>query len=180
MLVTLAASLLAACGHVSANESNSPNEAPTAGDPALPQAHELMSRMVGRWVLTGTIAGQNTTHDVDAEWVLQGKYVRIDEVSRQRGDDGRPLYEATVYVGRLNGRYVCLWLDNTEVASGEVTCSAAPASDAIPFEFRSADGGLMITNTFSYDRAADTWAWSLDNISDGRATPFGRVTLRRQ
>jgi hypothetical protein len=112
--------------------------------------------------------------------VLQGNYVRISEVSRQRGDDGQPIYEATVFVGWLRDHYVCIWLDNTEVASGEVTCSAADAQDSIPFEFRDAQGSLVFTNTFAYHRADDTWEWRMDNIRNGAATPFARVTLRRR
>jgi hypothetical protein len=118
-------------------------------------------------------------HDVEAAWVLQGNYVRITEVSRERDDNGRPAYEAIVFVGWLDDHYVCTWLDNTEVASGEVACAAAPTADAIPFEFRDAQGALIFTNTFAYNRAEDTWEWRLDNIRDGAADPFARVTLRR-
>lgn len=35
----------------------------------------LFSRLVGRWVLRGTIARQQTVHDVTFEWLLGREYV---------------------------------------------------------------------------------------------------------
>ncbi len=153
--------------------------AATAQDSGNAPAPELLGKLVGRWVLTGTIAGGNTVHDVRAEWVLQGKYMRISEASRERDANGQPQYEATIYVGWLRDRYVCIWLDNTEVASGDVTCSAAPAPDSIPFEFRDRQGALSFVNRFVYHADDDSWEWQMDNIRDGRPVPFGRVRLRR-
>ena len=31
--------------------------------------------LAGRWVMTGTIAGQEIVHDLDAQWVLGGHYL---------------------------------------------------------------------------------------------------------
>ena len=154
---------------------------PPAASASADESGALMDKLVGRWILTGTIAGQATVHDVEAEWTLQHKYVRITETSREAGDNGAPAYEATIYVGWLESehRYVCIWLDNTEVASGAITCSAHAARDAIPFEFRDAQGALSFTNTFAYNRGADTWEWRMDNINNGVAQTFGAVTLRR-
>jgi hypothetical protein len=80
----------------------------------------------------------------------------------------------------LRDRYVCFWFDNTEVASGDVTCEAAWSAESIPFQFRDGQRALIFTNTFAYDRAHDTWEWRMDNIRSGAAAPFGRVVLRRQ
>ncbi|MBS0384132.1 MAG: hypothetical protein JSS00_02135 [Proteobacteria bacterium] len=141
-----------------------------------------MSKLVGHWVLSGTIAHQSVVHDVDAQWVLQGNYVRLDEISREASANGRRQYEATIYIGWLESghHYVCLWLDNTEVASGEVTCVAASAQDAMAFEFRDAHGVLQIATTLTYRRANDTWEWRIDNVSDGRATPFAALSMHRR
>ena len=48
---------------------------PTLEDP-------LLNHLVGHWTLTGTIRGQQTTHDVDASWVLNHQYIQLREVSR--------------------------------------------------------------------------------------------------
>lgn len=174
-LTALAVMLISACAQAQARDAQPP---PAAN--ARPQ--ELLDRMVGRWTLAGVIAGQNTTHDVDAEWVLQHHYVRINEVSRERTENGQPQYEATILVGWSGAthQYVCFWFDNTGVVDPGATCTARDTQDAMPFAFRNATGALDITNTFSYDRAQDTWQWRMDNIVNGQPTPFGTVTLRRQ
>jgi hypothetical protein len=78
--------------------------------------------------------------------------------------------------------YVVMWLDST--ASGgfasEGTGRAKPAGDALPFVFSDARGEVTFRNTFAYDRASDTWAWIMDNVSKGVSKPFGRVKLRRR
>ena len=61
-------------------------------------ADRLLDHLVGRWVLSGTIAGKSTTHDVSAERVLQDGYVRIHEVSREVNSNGAPAYEAIVFI----------------------------------------------------------------------------------
>jgi hypothetical protein len=166
----LAAFVLTLCTPAAATAQDNGNATPPA----------LLGKLIGHWVLSGTIAGQNTVHDVEAEQVLQGNYVRISETSRERNGDGRPQYEATVYVGWLRDHYVCIWLDNTEVASGEITCSAAAAADAIPFEFRDREGALSFANRFVYHAADDSWEWQMDNIRGGQPVPFARVRLRRR
>jgi hypothetical protein len=48
----------------------------------------LLDNMIGSWVLQGTIDGKETTHDIDAEWVLNSGYVRLHEVSREMNASG--------------------------------------------------------------------------------------------
>jgi hypothetical protein len=50
----------------------------------------LLDHFVGKWVLTGDIAGAATTHDVDVAWVLGHQYVRIQETSREKDAKGQP------------------------------------------------------------------------------------------
>jgi len=64
--------LAALCGTAAASVGAEP---PAGDDPWL-------SRLVGHWVLEGRMAGKDTTHDIDAEWVLNHLYVRLHEVSR--------------------------------------------------------------------------------------------------
>jgi hypothetical protein len=124
ILATVAVLGLTACGHGLATAARRAPEAETStGRAGRSQTPELLDKLVGPWVLTGNIAGKSVVHDVEADWVLQHKYVRISEISRERGDDGQPQYEATIFVGWLEStqHFACLWLDNTEVASGDVT-----------------------------------------------------------
>ena len=173
---------LSACDVSAAAQTSNDERNPTTvatSHSGRSRPHDLLNRMTGHWVLTGVIAGRNTVHDIEASWVLQGNYVRISETSRERDTNGRPAYEAIVYVGWTGERYVCFWFDNTEVASVPITCSARDAPDLIALEFRDQSGTLTFTNTFAYSPADDSWEWRMANIRDGRPVLFGTVTLRR-
>ena len=143
----------------------------------------LFATLVGRWVLSGTIAHQPTVHDVTFEWLLGREYVQMHEVSRDRGPDGRPAYEAVVIFGRdpTTGAYACLWLDNTGAAAfpPEGTGRGVVVGDSVAFVFPYSASTSFHT-TFVYDRAPDAWQWHMDNDSAGVRRPFARVTLVRR
>jgi hypothetical protein len=143
---------------------------------------DLLDRLVGTWVLQGTIDNKETTHDVVAASVLNGQYVQIHEVSRERDAKGRPEYEAIVYLTweADRGEYSCLWLDSTGNGgiSNGVTARAKPAGDDLRLLFNYPTGALFHT-TFSYDRKADTWRWVMDGEEKGKLVPFARLTMRR-
>lgn len=142
----------------------------------------LLDRFAGRWVLTGTIAGQPTTHDVTAEWVLVHHYLRIHEISRERDAKGQPQYEAIVTIGTdgAPGRYACLWLDST--AGGGLASPpigrATHAGDELPFVFVLPDSSTFHT-TFAYERATDSWRWRMDARQKGESQSFARLRMTR-
>ena len=143
----------------------------------------LLPRLVGHWVLRGTIARQQTVHDVTFEWLLGREYVQMHEVSRERAPNGTAAYEAVVLFGRdpKTGEYACVWMDNTAAAAfpPEGTGRGFVAGDSIPFLFRYTATTSFHT-TFVYDRAKDSWQWHMDNDSSGVRRPFARVTLTRR
>lgn len=144
---------------------------------------ELLERITGKWVLEGTIDGKTTIHDVVASWVLNGQYVQLHEVSREQDPQGRPAYEAFVYLTWEPSRdeYSCLWLDSTSNAglSNGVLGRAKPSGDELRLLFKYGDGSTFHT-TFSYDRKADTWQWKMDMEEKGQLVPFARVMLRHK
>lgn len=147
------------------------------------QADSLFPRLIGHWVLRGTIARQQTVHDVTFEWLLGSEYVQMHEVSRERSAKGAPSYEAVVLFGRdpKTGAYACVWMDNTAAAAfpPEGTGRGFVAGDSISFLFPYTTDTRFHT-TFIYDRARDAWLWHLDNDSAGVRKPFARVTLTRR
>jgi hypothetical protein len=157
---------------------------PVLADQApVPYRNALLDRLVGHWVLRGTIAGQTTTHDVAAEWVLGHQYVRVHEVSREKDGHGQPQYEALVFLGvdpADSTGVACLWLDNTGASGLDAgSIGHAPAgADALAFRFATPDGGVFHT-TFAYRAASDTWAWRMDAETEGALQSFARVTLMR-
>jgi hypothetical protein len=139
----------------------------------------LLDHLTGHWVLRGTIAGQQTTHDIHAKWVLQDHYIRLTEVSREKDASGKPQYEAEVLLGYdvAKSRYVCFWFDITGVASPDSGGIAQREGDTLPFVFKSEQGDFR--TTFVYQAKTDSWTWSMDMEQGGKLEPFARVTLTR-
>lgn len=144
---------------------------------------ELLDRLGGTWVLRGTIAGKQTTHDVSAQWVLKHEYLRLHEVSRERDAKGNPAYEAIVFVSwdAKRQEYSCLWLDSTEGGglSAEGIAHGKKSGDSIPFLFTISPSESLHT-TFIYERKADAWKWLIDDDSNGKTERFADVMLLRK
>lgn len=139
----------------------------------------LLDHLVGRWVLQGKIAGQDTTHEVNAEWVLEHHYLLIHEVSGQRNGKGEPQYQATIYIGwnEATKEYACVWLDDYGGLTSASMGVASAKENELPFVFKDEKGEVTFKNDFVYDTKASTWEWRMDNVSKGVAIPFGRVKL---
>lgn len=142
----------------------------------------LLDKMVGKWVMTGTIAGDEITHDLVADWVLEHHYLRFHEVARGVDSTGAPLYEAIVFIDwdEPSGRYACLWLDSTGgggIAS-KVLGYAKPSGDSLPFVFDTGEGSVIYT-TFTYRRETDDWTWTIDIAKGEKSRRFAEVVLAR-
>jgi hypothetical protein len=156
--------------------------APAAFAQTLAERGTPLDQLAGRWVMTGVIAGQDIVHDLEAEWVLGGHYLFFHEIARERNEQGDPAYESRVYFGwdEASERLVCLWLDVTG-GGGLVPGGLGygkPDGDRIPFVWGEGTDG-QIHNTFIYQREQDRWAWEIDNVREGVASNFARVTLQR-
>lgn len=142
----------------------------------------LLNNLVGNWTLQVTIAGLQTTHDITAAWVLDHQYVQLKEVSHEKDNSGKPLYEAIVYIcwEQNRNQYSCLWLDNTGNGglSAEAVGHANANADTIALLFTGTDGSIFHT-TFVYSKATDTWQWMMDGEENGKLQPFARVTLTK-
>src|SRR5580704_19253914 len=106
------------------------------------QREPLLDRLAGSWILHGTIAGRETTHDIESEWVLSHEYLRLHETSREKNTQGQPAYEAIVFIewDEPSKEYRCLWLDST--GGGGLSAPVAlgkPGNDEIAFLFRDKD-----------------------------------------
>jgi hypothetical protein len=143
----------------------------------------LLDRLIGNWVLQGTIDGRETTHDIVAEWVLDHEYIRLHEVSREKDTRGQAAYEAIVFIGwdEPSSQYLCLWLDSTGGGglSDPTIGRAKRSGDEIAFLFKT-KGGSVFHTTFAYSRSSDAWQWLMDGEEGGKLEPFARVRLTRK
>jgi len=143
----------------------------------------LLDKMTGEWILQGTIAGQETTHDVSVSWVLGHQYIQIHEISHEKDSSRYPIYEAIVFIGWDSQvkQYTCLWLDVTGSSglSAQAIANAGRKGDEIPFIFKGSNGSLFHT-TFKYNRDSDTWQWLMDSEENGKIQQFAQVKLIRK
>jgi hypothetical protein len=109
------------------------------------QRDSLLSHLIGRWVLRGTMRGKDVVHDVTFAWVLGGEYVEMHEVSRERTPGGSHAYEAIVYLVRdpHTHEYAAQWLDKLAATTHAAALIAHEmvSSDHEPCD----DGAAMIT-----------------------------------
>lgn len=152
--------------------------------PAKLSPEALMERMTGEWVMTGTVDNEIVKHDVHVDRILKRQYVRIHEIAPEKDAAGDPAYEAWIHIAwdQKNEEFVVMWLDNTGVTNfaPDGVGHGKLDGDRIPFIWKLADGSGL-RNTFAYDRASDTWSWSIDNVDKaGKLSPFARVTLTRK
>ena len=144
----------------------------------------LLDRMTGSWILSGTIAGQEVTHDIAVSWILEHQYLQISEISREKDADGTAVYEALVLIGWDSdlSKYACLWLDVTGgggLSANAITGYAERKGDEIPFLFKMNEESIWHT-TFAYERNTDTWQWDMDGEENGKFKPFARLKQIRK
>ncbi len=143
---------------------------------------ELLARLAGSWIMTGTIAGERVTHDVTVEWVLNHQYLRMYEISREKDSTGGPAYEAIVFFGQdiTTGGYACVWLDITGGTglTGPLG-RAMRQGNSMPFVFDDGSGSVIL-NTFTYTETTDTWESEIDLEANGERREFARVVFRRK
>jgi len=141
---------------------------------------ELLDHFQGHWVLRGTIAGKQTVHDVNAQWVLGHQYLRFAETAREKNAKGEPAYEAEVLLcwDQPGNRYFAIWLDVWGGFS-KASVGYAPRTGA-EVRFLFSDDKSSFHTTFVYDRKADAWEWRMDNEDNGKLVPFARVKLTRE
>lgn len=141
----------------------------------------ILDHLVGNWVLTGTIAGRQTTHDITGEWVANHHFMRLHEVSREKTAEGRPQYDAFIHIGwnPQTKTYPIIFLDNFWTVSAEAIGEASAKENELPFLWKDEKGNVTFSNQFLYDPKSDSWQWIMDNVVNGQHKPFGRVKLTR-
>jgi hypothetical protein len=146
-----------------------------------PEFHDpLVDHLAGKWVMTGTLAGKNTTHDVEAHWVINHHYLLFHETSREKNKQGQPEYEANVYI-TWNGsqkEYGCVWLDVYGGVSPVSLGTGKPEENKIPFTFKDKDSTFH--TVFAYNARDSTWTMNMDSEDNGKLSPFGRMTLKKK
>jgi hypothetical protein len=139
----------------------------------------LLDALAGQWVLRGEITGKATTHDVEASWVLNHRFLRLHERSRETTMAGEPQYDAEVFIGwdSAGSRYVVHWMD---VFGGgfSLTGYGQREGSVIPIVF--ATGDDRFHTTFAFDAGAGVWNCTMDSEHGGELRPFARLLMTKR
>lgn len=175
LLLTACASPPSAPVSATPEAAKAPPDAPTPRD-------ELLTHLAGNWSMLRSIRGKTYTCTADATWVLGDRWVRLDlHPAAEPLPPGRLPYEALVMIGYdANAHeYIAHWHDTFGAANGPAG-RGKRTGDTVEFCFD--DGGeSLIWNTYTYDRATDTWKSVIQNQVRGKErTFFCQETFRRR
>ena len=145
-------------------------------------ADTLLDRLTGNWILSGIIDGKPVRHSVTAKWVLGHEYIELKETSDEKKADGRPQYDAIVFIcyNTDSRQYDCLWLDNTSdkglsngiIAHGEYK----PNLVTLLFKFSEK---ITFHTTFTLDANEDRWHWKMESEESGKFEPFADALMTK-
>ncbi|HEY3780496.1 MAG TPA: hypothetical protein VGL56_05390 [Fimbriimonadaceae bacterium] len=139
----------------------------------------LLDHLAGKWVMSGMLAGKNTTHELEAKWVIEHHYLQLHEVSRDKDAKGQPQYEANVFIGwnTEEKEYGCVWMDVFGGLSPLSLGAGKPAESQIPILFKNPKSTFH--TTFAYNPKDNTWTLNMDEEDNGKFIPFGRMVLKK-
>lgn len=135
----------------------------------------LLTRLVGRWQMTGTVLGAPVRYRLETTRVLQGRFVELHmtDVTQPPG------YEARVFIGvdSAGTQYIAHWLDNFGAPYSIPHAIGSAQGDTIRLAFAYADGPFR--DTFVYHRTDHTWHFRLESQdSTGTWKLFGEYDVR--
>jgi hypothetical protein len=166
-----------------------PDETIEIDGPNHPLKDNLLDQLVGKWNVTGNIAGQSIKHFCEADWVLNHQFLRVHFIDVDSGthQDQRekqlehPPYEAMVFVGydNMSERYVVHWLDIFGGRFSETLGFGERKNDeSIKFSFEYPSG--PVHNTFTRNPDKDLWSVLIEEKDDkGRWIVFANEVLER-
>jgi len=165
--------------------TDSPSGPAEVDGPSRPFKDALLDKMVGRWEVTGVVAGQQIHHSCDTEWVLNHQFLRIHflavEPGSLAGSKHEANYEAMVFVGydNMSERYVAHWLDIFGGRFSEALGYGRKEGDnAVKFIFEY-DGPLH--NTMSWDPKSRRWRMVIRQKNQrGEWTLFADESFERE
>lgn len=118
---------------------------------------EFLDPLVGSWALTGTMGETELRQKVDAQWVVQGRFLRVHFMQEVQVPEDQPLYEAVYMLGYDDGsdQYVMHSFDTFGAGYSRTVGVGSRHGDSVEFlfEYQSA----LFSNTFSWNQENMEW-----------------------
>jgi hypothetical protein len=141
---------------------------------------DLVDHLAGSWKLEGSVMGSNAHHDVQADWVLNHQFLRIEEKTASKAPATERTYDAVWYLGydSISDRYVLHLMDTFGARYSETLGYGIRDGNQIRFVFEYPDGPFH--NTYSWNAQENSWQWSMEQKNkEGKWVPFADLKLTR-
>jgi hypothetical protein len=140
----------------------------------------LVDRLAGSWKLEGNVMGNDAHHDVQADWVLNHQFLRIQEKTAANAPAAERRYDSIWYLGydSISDRYVLHLMDTFGGRFSETLGYGTREGDQIKFVFEYPDGPFH--NTYRWNAREKSWQWLMEQKDkEGKWVPFSDLKLTR-
>jgi hypothetical protein len=140
----------------------------------------LVKYLAGSWKLEGKVMGNNAHHDVQADWVLNRQFLRIQEKTAANAPATERRYDSIWYLGydSISERYVLHLMDTFGARFSETLGYGTLDGNQIRFVFEYPDGPFH--NTYRWNADENSWQWLMEQKDKGgKWVPFANLKLIR-
>lgn len=118
---------------------------------------DLLSKLVGRWSLTGKMGDTSLYQKVDARWILRETIVEMRCTPARVGEGGNPDYEALYLIGydKKTHEYILHLFDTFGVTSKPIPGTGQRKDNTIRFRFDYDVGPWF--NEFTWNPEKKSW-----------------------
>src|SRR5215469_4604352 len=129
---------------------------------------DLIGHLAGSWKLEGDVVGNAAHHDVQADWVFNRQFLRIQEKTSAGAPASERSYDAVWYLGydSVSDRYVLHLMDTYGARFSETLGYGTREGNQIKFVFEYPDGPFH--NTYIWNPADRTWQWLMEQKKAGK------------
>jgi hypothetical protein len=148
-----------------------------AQDPAEWQ-DALVNHLAGAWKLGGKVNANDAHHDVQADWVFNRQFLRIQEKTSANAPASERRYDAIWYLGYdpISERYVLHLMDTFGARFSETLGYGTRDGNQIKFVFEYPDGPFH--TTYRWNAEENSWQWLMEQKNkDGKWSPFADLKL---
>jgi hypothetical protein len=141
---------------------------------------DLVRHLAGSWKLEGDVMGNAAHHDVQADWVLNHQFLRIQEKTAANAPATESRYDSIWYLGydSISERYVLHLMDTFGARFSETLGYGTRDGNQIRFVFEYPDGPFH--NTYRWNAKENSWQWLMEQKNkDGKWVPFANLKLTR-
>lgn len=153
---------------------------PVIAQAPAPWHDTLVDHLAGSWKLEGKVMGNAAHHDVQADWVLNRQFLRIQEKTSANAPAGERSYDSIWYLGydAISERYVMHLMDVFGGRFSETLGYGTRDANQIRFVFDYPDGPFH--NTYHWNEKENSWQWVMEQKGkDGKWTSFADLKLTK-